>query len=97
MGESRPAHPIGLQEDSGLVDKITNHGLITRVFGTGAVPFFDLAGGQTLDAEVSPLGADSLSVDIGSVEFHLKVDASGRILGGSIPAQQVVADRTAGS
>jgi hypothetical protein len=64
---------------------------------TSAVPFFNLGGGQTLDAKVSPLGADSLSVDIGSVEFHLKVDASGRILGGSIPAQQVVADRTAGS
>ena len=61
------------------------------------VPFFNLGGGQTLEAKVSPLGADSLAVAIGNVEFHLRVDASGRVLGGSIPAQQVVADRVAGS
>jgi len=63
----------------------------------GRVPLFNLGGGQTVDAKVSPLGADSLALDIGSVEFHLKVDSTGRVLGGSIPSQQVVADRLAGS
>ncbi len=63
----------------------------------GQVPLFNLGGGQTVEAKVSPLGADSLAVAIGSVEFHLKVDSAGRVLGGSIPAQQVVADRLAGS
>jgi hypothetical protein len=61
------------------------------------VPFFNLGGGQTLDARVSALGGDSLSVAIGSVEFHLRVDPAGRVLGGSIPAQQVVVERAAGS
>ena len=58
-----------------------------------AVPLFNLGGGQTVDGRVSPLGADSLAVAIGSVEFHLRVDPAGRVLGGSIPKQQVVADR----
>ena len=61
------------------------------------VPFFNLGGGQTVDARVSKLGADSLSMVIGSVEFRLRVDASGRVLGGAIPAQQLVAERVAGS
>ena len=61
------------------------------------VPFFNLGGGQTLEGKLSPLGADSLAVAIGSVEFHLRVDAAGRVLGGSIPKQQVVAERVAGS
>ena len=63
----------------------------------GSVSFFNLGGGQTLDAHVSPLGADSLALDIGTIEFHLKVDSAGRVLGGSIPAQEVVAERVAGS
>jgi hypothetical protein len=61
------------------------------------VPLFNLGGGQTLEGKVSALGADSLMVGIGSVEFHLKVDPSGRVLGGTIPKQGVVADRVAGS
>ena len=61
------------------------------------VPFFNLGGGQTVDARVSKLGADSVSMAIGSVEFRLRVDAAGRVLGGSIPAQQLVAERVSGS
>jgi hypothetical protein len=64
---------------------------------TTQVPFFNLGGGQTVDARVSKLGADSISMAIGSVEFHLRVDAAGRVLGGTIPAQQLVAERVAGS
>ena len=64
---------------------------------TTRVPFFNLGGGQTVDARVSKLGADSISMAIGNVEFHLRVDAAGRVLGGTIPAQQLVAERVAGS
>lgn len=62
----------------------------------GRVAFFNLGGGQTLDAKVTPLGTDSLTVAIGSVEFHLKVDPAGRVLGGSIPSQEVVVERVIG-
>ncbi len=65
--------------------------------GQEQVPLFNLGGGQTLDAKVSPLGADSLAVAIGKVEFHLRVDSAGRVLGGRIPSQNVVAERVGAS
>jgi hypothetical protein len=62
-----------------------------------AVPFFNLGGGQTVDGKVASMGNDSLSVAIGTVEFHLRVAPDGRVLGGRIPAQNVVVDRIGGS
>jgi hypothetical protein len=61
--------------------------------GPREVAFFNLGGGQTVSAKVSPLGADSLALDIGKVEYHLRVDPAGRVLGGRIPAQDLVAER----
>jgi hypothetical protein len=61
--------------------------------GDSRVPLFNLGGGQTLDGKVSSLGADSLALAIGTVEFHLRVDSDGRVLGGRIPVQDVVAER----
>jgi hypothetical protein len=58
-----------------------------------AVPFFNLGGGQTLSAKVQRVGNDSLAVDIGNVEFRLKVDEKGRVLGGAIPSQNVLVER----
>src|SRR5918994_1670722 len=57
------------------------------------IPFFNLGGGQTVTARLSPLGSDSLLLEIGSVRYHLLVDAEGRVMGGRIPAQNVVVDR----
>ena len=57
------------------------------------VAFFNLGGGQTLTGRLSPRGSDSLTLDIGSVQYHLRVDPAGRVLGGRIPAQDVVAER----
>ena len=57
------------------------------------VPFFNLGGGQTVNGKLSPLGSDSLLLEIGSVRYHLLVDAKGRLMGGRIPAQSVVVDR----
>jgi hypothetical protein len=57
------------------------------------VAFFNLGGGQTLSAKVAPLGGDSVSLDIGKVEYHLRVDQHGRLLGGRIPAQDLVVER----
>ena len=55
--------------------------------------FFNLGGGQTVSARMSPLGRDSLKLDIGDVRLQLRVDRQGRVLGGRIPSQNVVADR----
>lgn len=57
------------------------------------VPFFNMAGGQTVSGTLTPVGTDSLALAIGDVEFRLKVDQDGRVLGGAIPAQDVVVDR----
>ncbi len=61
------------------------------------VPLFNLGGGQTVSGKVAPLGADSLTMAIGSVEYHLKIDPDGRLVGARIPAQNVVVERVGGS
>jgi len=61
------------------------------------VPLFNLGGGQTVEGKVSALGADSVSMAIGPVEYHLRLDPAGRLLGARIPAQNVVAERAGGS
>jgi hypothetical protein len=67
----------------------------SRANGAGLkqVPFFNLAGGQTVSGTLTPVGADSLALAIGDVEFRLKVDPDGRVLGGAIPKQDVLVDR----
>ncbi len=59
----------------------------------GQVPFFNLGGGQTVSGKLRPVGSDSMALAIGDVEFRLKVDREGRVLGGAIPKQDVVVDR----
>ena len=61
-----------------------------------AVPFFNLGGGQTVTGVVSRVGADSALVRIGTVEFRLRVDGTGRILGGTVPSQGLEITRGAG-
>jgi hypothetical protein len=61
--------------------------------GASGLAFFNLGGGQTISARISPLGSDSLQLDIGDIRFHLRVDREGRVLGGRIPSQNVVAER----
>ena len=61
--------------------------------GSSDVPFFNLGGGETVTGRISQLGADSLNLAIGDVQFHLRVDSDGRVLGGRIPAQNVVVSR----
>ena len=67
----------------------------SRAEGAGLkqVPFFNLAGGQTVSGTLTPVGKDSLAVAIGDVEFRLRVDPEGRVLGGVIPTQDVQVDR----
>ncbi len=57
------------------------------------VPFFNLGGGQTVSGSLKSLGSDSLTLAIGEVEFRLRVDPEGRVLGGTIPAQDVTVER----
>ena len=65
----------------------------------GEVPFFNLSGtdhqsGQTVRGKITFVGADSVAVGLGPIEFRLLVDGDGRLLGGGIPAQNLVIERT---
>ena len=64
-----------------------------RVSDTSQVAFFNLGGGQTVTATVSRFATDSVRLAIGNVEYRLRVDQAGRILGGRIPSQDVVVNR----
>jgi hypothetical protein len=90
FGTERGAVPY-LNLSFALLEQAVRH----RHAGTGPyqVPLFNLGGGQTVEGRVTSLGGDSLSLAIGQVEFRLRVDPSGRVMGGSIPSQQVVAER----
>jgi hypothetical protein len=59
-----------------------------------AMPFFNLGGGQTVTGTVRRFGGDSAAVRLGAVEFRLRVDAVGRILGGAVPSQNLVITRS---
>jgi len=49
-------------------------------------PVFATSGGSTVKASLTPIGADSVVVNIGSQEYRLKVDQAGHILGAAAPA-----------
>jgi hypothetical protein len=74
-----------------LLEQAVRRARVTQ--GASQLAFFNLGGGQTLSARMSPLGNDSLQLDIGDVRFHLRVDREGRVLGGRIPSQDVVVER----
>jgi hypothetical protein len=57
------------------------------------LPFFNLGGGQTVTGTVRQLGGDSALVRLGAVEFRFRTDATGRILGGTLPAQGLLIAR----
>jgi hypothetical protein len=74
-----------------LLEQAVRRGRMTP--GASRLAFFNLGGGQTLDARMSAIGSDSLQLDIGDVRFHLRIDGKGRVLGGRIPAQNLVVER----
>lgn len=62
-----------------------------------SIPFFNLGGGQTVTGTARRYATDSAVVRLGSVEFRFKVDPQGRILGGAVPAQGLLIQRTPAS
>lgn len=75
-----------LNLSTALLEQATRRASTSRG-GPLPVSFFSLDGGQTALGAVRRLGPDSTAVAIGTVEFRLRVDADGRILGGAIPSQ----------
>ena len=65
--------------------------------GAAEVPLLVVSGGVTLTTTSKPLGTDSLVVTIAGQEQHLRVDAKGRIGGGSVRSQQIEVIRVSGA
>lgn len=61
---------------------------------SASVPVFIVQGGQTVDFTVTWMGADSAIVAMAGVPARVRVDASGAILGGTVPAQGLTILRT---
>jgi pimeloyl-ACP methyl ester carboxylesterase len=59
------------------------------------IPLFALAGGTTIRAAVARLGPDSVTIAVGGAQVRLRVDDEGRVLGGTIPAQNLTITRVA--
>ena len=57
--------------------------------GTAEIPAWALSGGATVTVSVRAVGSDSMTLTVGGVEERLKVDPTGRILGGTIPSQRI--------
>ena len=53
--------------------------------GTADIPYLAVGGGTTLMASLKSAGADSISMTIGPQQTRFRVDAIGRILGGTVP------------
>jgi hypothetical protein len=63
-----------------------------RVRAAGAsldIPYFALSNGASIPVSLKPAGPDSIVVSLVGQEQRLRVDAEGRILGGSVPAQKL--------
>ena len=57
--------------------------------GSGDFSWFAMAGGATVSATVSPIGADSVLLDVANQQQRFAVDGIGRITGGTIEVQGI--------
>lgn len=60
------------------------------------IPMFQSAGGATMPLAITWIGGDSASMQIGGVEIRAAVAPDGRLLGATIPSQQIIIVRVPG-
>jgi len=94
MGTERAAIPY-LAGSTALLELVTRRAAETPA-GDAIVPLFNLGGGQTVHGDVHRVAADSVTLTIGTLVYRLRVDPSGRILGGIVAGQDVRLSRSAG-
>lgn len=64
--------------------------------GATTIPMFQSAGGATVPLTVTWIGGDSATLQIGGVVIRAAVAPDGRLLGATIPSQQITIVRVAG-
>jgi hypothetical protein len=94
MGTERAAIPY-LAGSTALLELVTRR-MAEGTAGDAIVPLFNLGGGQTVHGDVHRVAADSVTLTIGTLEYRLQVDGSGRILGGIVAGQDVKLSRSTG-
>lgn len=75
-----------------LLEQATRR-LVMSMADSVAVPFFSLNGGQTAVGLLRRIPGDSATLQLGSVGFRMHLDREGRLLGATIPAQGLEAER----
>lgn len=91
----------GYQTSVGALPLLNNSIAVTELFTRYArshgdsidIPGWSLSGGMTLPVTVRPLGADSMTLTVAGQLHRLRVDATGRILGGAIPSAGITVHR----
>ncbi len=84
---TKPGALPGLNNGMAIAELFTRRA--RSIGGETEIPYFALAGGVTMPLKVTPIGKDSLVATVAGQEQRLNVDAVGRLLGGSIPKQQL--------
>lgn len=84
---TKPGALPGLNNGLAIAELFTRRARATG--GETEIPYFALAGGVTISMKLTPVGKDSLIAKVAGQDQHLRVDDAGRVLGGSVPAQQL--------
>ncbi|HEV8410053.1 MAG TPA: alpha/beta fold hydrolase [Gemmatimonadaceae bacterium] len=93
--------PTTVATKAGAVPSLNNAIAITEIFTrraratgrTGDYWYLAMSGGATLPLTIRPAGEDSLILTLAGQRQHYKIDAVGRILGGTIEGQPFVLSR----
>ena len=93
--------PTTVPTKAGAVPSLNNAMGISEIFTrraraagrTGDYWYLAMSGAATIPLTVRPAGADSVIITLAGQRQHYKIDAIGRILGGSIEGQPFVVDR----
>jgi hypothetical protein len=94
---ARQSVRVIFKDDSVAVDdELVTRRMAEGTAGDAIVPLFNLGGGQTVHGDVHRVAADSVTLTIGTLEYRLQVDGSGRILGGIVAGQDVKLSRSTG-
>ncbi len=95
----------GFASQPGVMPLLNNSYALTELYTEQArahgdsadIPGFALSGGVTLQVAVRPLSADSLLLTVAGQVNRLHVDATGHILGGTMPAARLEISRVDGA
>lgn len=85
-----PGATAWLNPSMGFLDQLTRRARVLgarRGRGGVDVPVVYLTNGALIPVRATPVGADSLDINVGPTQFRLAVGADGALLGGRVPAQ----------